>query len=69
MNPSNKDQPKITREDIVATRQSFGRSAEEVVRDAGIALDEYLGWEAGEFNFGDPDVLARIHSAAEGKRS
>jgi transcriptional regulator with XRE-family HTH domain len=63
------DEREITREYIVATRQSFGRSAEEVARDAGISLDEYLGWEAGEFNIGDPEVLARIESAAEGKRS
>ena len=69
MNPSNEDEPKITREHIVATRQSFGRSAEEVARDAGISLDEYLGWETGEFNFGDPEVLARIERAAAGKTS
>ena len=63
------DERQITREYIVATRQSFGRSAEEVARDAGISLDEYLGWEAGEFNFGDPEVLARIERAATGKEN
>ena len=63
------EEREITREYIVATRQSFGRSAEEVARDAGISLDEYLGWEAGEFNFGDAEVLARIESPAEGKGS
>ena len=63
------DKRQITREYIVATRQSSARSAEEVARDAGISLDEYLGWETGEFNFDDPEVLARIERAAEGKRS
>jgi hypothetical protein len=59
----------ITRESIVTIRQSFGRSADDVARDAGIPLDEYLCWEAGEFNFGDPEVLARIERAARGKKN
>jgi hypothetical protein len=63
------DDREITRETIVATRQSFGRSAEEVARDARVPLDEYLCWEAGEFNFGDPEVLARIERAATGKEN
>ena len=59
----------ITRENITAIRQSLGRSADDVARDARIPLDEYLCWEAGEFNFGDPEVLAGIERAATGKEN
>ena len=68
-NMDRSDEREITREYIAATRQSSGRNADEVARDAGISPDENLGWEAGEFKFGDPEVLASIERAAEGNRS
>jgi hypothetical protein len=54
-----------TRQIIVSNRYLSGRSAEDIARDAGIPLETYLAWEAGELDFDDVEILDRIEEAIE----